>query len=74
MMKPNGTLAKQSRKCKVFKRPFRKNVFNRNESLATMTLSSTKLTRFHATQDLEDPVTPSEIQHAIKKMKTESSR
>jgi hypothetical protein len=37
-----------------------------------MTLSSTKLTRFHATQDLE--IRDSEIQHAIKKMKTESSR
>jgi hypothetical protein len=55
MMKANGTLASNQEESKVFKDHFEKNVFNQMRSLATMTLSSTKLTRFHATKDLEIP-------------------
>jgi hypothetical protein len=55
MMKADGTLASnQEESAKFFKDHFEKNVFEMR-SLATMTLSSTKLTRFHATKDLEIP-------------------
>jgi hypothetical protein len=77
MMKSNGTLASnQEESAKVLKVHFEKNVFNRNEesSYSTMTLSSTKSTRFlPCDPGFGDPVTLSEIQYAIKKMKTEKA-
>jgi hypothetical protein len=53
-------------------RPFRKNVFNRNEESSYDDTIFDEIDLIPCDQDLES-VTPSEIQHAIKKMKTEKA-
>jgi hypothetical protein len=54
MMKPDGNLARnEEESAQVFRDHFEQNVFNRTSNLAMRRLSSTKSTRFNATQDLE---------------------
>jgi hypothetical protein len=74
MMKPNGTLASnQVESAKVFKDHFEKNAFNRNEASSYDDTIFDEIDPIPCDPRLGDPVTLSEIQYAIKKMKTEKA-
>ena len=74
MMKPNVTLASnQEESAAVFKDHFEKNVFNRNEETSYDDTIFDEIDPIPCDPRLGDPVTASEIQYAIKKMKTEKA-
>jgi hypothetical protein len=74
MKKPDGSLARtEEESAKVFKDHFEKNVFNRNEESSYEDSIFDEIDPIPCDPKLGEIVTSSEIQSAIKKMKTEKA-
>ena len=74
MKKPDGSLARNAEEsAKVFKDHFEKNVFNRNEESSYEDSIFDEIDPIPCDPKLGEIVTSSEIQRAIKKMKTEKA-
>jgi hypothetical protein len=74
MSKPDGTLAiNQEESVKVFKYHFEKNVFNRNEETSYDDTIFNEINPILCDPNLGEVPTPPEIQHAVRKIKTEEA-